>query len=86
MYPNEHVETITNSTWCRILQRLGRGGDLVMIDLLLDDAIFVPVGETVGLIQISGTSNYGQMALTELILILMEQDCHYPLSRWPPGL
>jgi hypothetical protein len=54
LYPNEHVETMMNSMWCRILQQLGKGGDLVMVNLLLDGAVFVPVGHGGGLIQISG--------------------------------
>jgi hypothetical protein len=41
-YPNPHVETVTNKPWCKLLSMLGKGGDLIMVDLLLDCGLFLP--------------------------------------------
>jgi hypothetical protein len=54
-YPNDQVETVTNPNWCRLLSYLGRGGDLIMVELLLDCGIFVPLSSGNGnLYQLSG--------------------------------
>jgi hypothetical protein len=41
-YPNNHVETVTNATWCNLLALLGKGGDLIMTELLVDCCLFTP--------------------------------------------
>jgi hypothetical protein len=54
-YPNPHVETVTGRPWCSLLSLLGRGGDLIMVDLLLDCGLFVPALDGIhGLRQLSG--------------------------------
>jgi hypothetical protein len=56
-YANKHVQTLTNTTWCSLLSLLGRGGDLIVIDLLLDCCLFIPVVDgSTGLSQLSGKS------------------------------
>lgn len=42
-YANKHVQALTSHAWCSLLSLLGRGGDLIMVDLLLDCCLFVPV-------------------------------------------
>lgn len=54
-YANKHVQALTNSTWCTLLSLLGRGGDLIMVDLLLECCLFIPVvNGSKGLSQLSG--------------------------------
>lgn len=43
LYPNDHVATLTNSTWCALLTWLGKGGDLAMVELLLSCAVYLPI-------------------------------------------
>lgn len=57
-YANKHVQALTSSAWCSLLSLLGRGGDLVMVDLLLECCLFVPVVDgSKGLRQLSGKTN-----------------------------
>jgi hypothetical protein len=57
-YPNPHIETLTSMAWCKLLSLLGRGGDLIMVDLLLDCGVFVPALDGIhGLRQLSGKKN-----------------------------
>lgn len=54
-FSNPHVVTLTGNIWCELLPLLGRGGDLIMIDLLVDCGLFVAAQDGVnGLRQISG--------------------------------
>jgi hypothetical protein len=54
-YPNPHIETVTGKPWCKLLSLLGRGGDLIMVDLLLDCGLFVPAMDGIhGFRQLSG--------------------------------
>lgn len=53
-YPNKFVERLTGPAWCELLSALGRGGDLVMVDLLVDCALFCPCSGHEGLLQVSG--------------------------------
>jgi hypothetical protein len=54
-YANKHVQALTSSVWCSLLSLLGRGGDLIMVDLLLECCLFVPVVHgSKGLSQLSG--------------------------------
>ncbi|KAL5121967.1 Telomerase reverse transcriptase [Pleosporales sp. CAS-2024a] len=52
--PNSHVRALKEPTWCRLQTLLGQGGDRVMIDMLLDCAIFLPVN--------GGAGNYYQLS------------------------
>ncbi|CAJ2501650.1 Uu.00g045030.m01.CDS01 [Anthostomella pinea] len=53
--PNPHVETLQHAPWPQLLALLGEAGDRIMIDLLLDCAIFVSVAAGVNnFCQISG--------------------------------
>ncbi|KAH4908622.1 hypothetical protein HBI80_055510 [Parastagonospora nodorum] len=53
--PNSHVRTLKEPTWCRLLALLGQRGDRIIIDMLLDCAIFLPVTGGIGnYIQLSG--------------------------------
>lgn len=40
VFPNQYVELVKSSPWPEVLKLLGRGGDLLMIDLLVDCALF----------------------------------------------
>jgi len=53
-FPNQTIEEVTSPVWCQLLSLLGRGGDLVMIDLLVDCALFAPGSDQDGLQQLSG--------------------------------
>lgn len=55
IYPNQRVELLKQSPWPEILKLLGNSGDRIMMDLLLDSAMFLPVGSCQGnYYQISG--------------------------------
>jgi telomerase reverse transcriptase len=41
--PNSHVRTLKEPTWCRLHALLGQRGDRIMMDMLLECAIFLPV-------------------------------------------
>lgn len=41
-YPNNHIEVLTSPIWCQLLSTLGCGGDLIMVDLLVNCALFYP--------------------------------------------
>ena len=43
LYPNEHRAALKASPWPQLLMLLGKSGERIMMDLLLDCAIFVPV-------------------------------------------
>lgn len=54
-HPNPHVETLKSAPWPQLLLLLGQSGERIMMDLLLDCAIFVPINAGVkNYIQISG--------------------------------
>jgi telomerase reverse transcriptase len=48
------VRTLKEPKWCRLHALLGQHGDRILIDMLLDCAIFLPVT--------GGTSNYFQLS------------------------
>ncbi|KAM0332599.1 hypothetical protein ACHAQA_002883 [Verticillium albo-atrum] len=55
MYPNHHVQALKESPWPQLLMLLGKSGESIMIDLLVDGAIFVPVQAGIGnMYQLSG--------------------------------
>jgi len=56
-YSNPHIETVVSPAWCHLLSSLGEGGDVVMVDLLLECCLFIPIGDnTKSLKQFSGTN------------------------------
>jgi telomerase reverse transcriptase len=42
-YSNPHIELVTSTAWCALLSLLEQGGDIVMVDLLLECCLFLPV-------------------------------------------
>lgn len=53
--PNEYVKLLKEPVWCRLHAVLGRGGDRIMMNMLLDCPIFLPVvGDRSNYYQISG--------------------------------
>ncbi|KAK5628087.1 hypothetical protein RRF57_003802 [Xylaria bambusicola] len=55
--PNPYVKALQQSPWPQLLSLLGDSGERIMIDLLLDSAIFVPVSTgTNNVYQVSGMS------------------------------
>lgn len=54
-YRNTSVETLKGPLWCRLHAVLGQGGDIIMLDTLLDCGLFSPVqGDRGNFIQLSG--------------------------------
>jgi telomerase reverse transcriptase len=53
-YPNSHVAAMKASPWPKILALMGKEGERVMIDLILDCGIFVPIE--------SGRGSYHQLS------------------------
>ena len=53
-FPNPHVQTLKEAPWPHLLALLGQSGEKMMIDLLLDNAIFVAVE--------AGFGNYYQLS------------------------
>jgi telomerase reverse transcriptase len=55
VHPNQHVHALKEAPWPHILSLLGKAGERIMIDLLMDGAIFVAVEAGKGnLYQMSG--------------------------------
>lgn len=55
-YSNPHIALVVSSAWCTLLSLLGKGGDIIMVDLLLESCLFLPAGDnTRSLRQFSGT-------------------------------
>jgi hypothetical protein len=52
--PNSHVRTLKEETWCRLHALLGPGGDRIIMDMLLECAIFCPID--------GGNANYYQLS------------------------
>lgn len=53
-YPNPHVTNIKGTIWSHLLKVLGKAGDRVMLDLILDCGLFSRI-ET-------GKDNYYQLS------------------------
>ncbi|KAG0650734.1 Telomerase reverse transcriptase [Hyphodiscus hymeniophilus] len=53
-YPNDHVAAMKASPWAEVLALMGREGERMMIDLILDCGIFVPIE--------SGRGSYHQLS------------------------
>ena len=54
LYPNSHVAAIKSSQWSRLLDAMGKDGDQIMLDLILDCGLFLVVE--------SGRNNYYQLS------------------------
>lgn len=54
LYPNHRVNTLKQSPWPDVLQFLGKSGETIMTDLLINHAIFVPIH--------AGRGNYYQLS------------------------
>jgi telomerase reverse transcriptase len=52
--PNHHVDDLKNHPWPKVLVLLGRAGDAVMANMLIESAVFVPVE--------AGYGNYWQLS------------------------
>lgn len=52
--PNSHVRTLKDPVWCRLHALLGRGGERIVADMLIDCALFQQVR--------GGTGNYYQLS------------------------
>lgn len=52
-YPNSHVSTLKNTLWADVLGLLGKEGERIMLDLILEFGIYVAVE--------SGRENYYQL-------------------------
>lgn len=48
VYHNKHCNALKTDPWPQILGLLGKGGDCVMIDLLLDCGIFLSIPNSRG--------------------------------------
>lgn len=56
-YPNENVDALKNGAWTELLGLLGKEGDRIMLDLILECGIFVPVdGGRGNFYQLSGAN------------------------------
>lgn len=76
-YPNEHVNRLKGPMWEAVLRLLGKDGERVMLDLLVNEALFLAVP--------SGFGNYLQMSggLLQTSATLGEVDCHRYTSSGP---
>lgn len=54
VHPNSHVAAMKDAPWPQVLALLGKEGERVMIDLILDCGIFLPVK--------TGRGNYHQLS------------------------
>ena len=53
-YPNDHVNTLKGPVWTGLLGLLGKEGERLILDLILDNDIFVPV--------VTGSGNFCQLS------------------------
>lgn len=52
--PNHHVDALRKEPWPQLLMLLGQSGERLMMDLLIDCAVFTPVH--------AGTNNFCQIS------------------------
>ena len=63
-YPNSHVSTIKSALWVDVLNLLGKEGERILLDLVLDCGIFIAVEHGRGnFYQLSGNT-----AIFEILL------------------
>ncbi|KAF6840082.1 telomerase reverse transcriptase [Colletotrichum plurivorum] len=61
VHPNHFAQSLKEAPWPQVLMLLGKPGEQIMIDLLIDTAIFLPVEAGVGnMYQLSGTPMFEQ--------------------------
>lgn len=61
VHPNHFAQALKEAPWPQVLMLLGKSGEQIMIDLLIDTAIFLPVKAGVGnMYQLSGTPMFEQ--------------------------
>lgn len=80
VYPNQHVRALKEPPWPQLLRLLGREGERIMIDLLVDCAIFRPVK--------AGRGNFYQLAgipISELDPLPQTADKTRPEAPPPTG-
>lgn len=53
-YPNSHVGTLKSRPWSDLLNLLGKDGEQIMLEMILECGIYVPVE--------SGKGNYYQIS------------------------
>ena len=53
-FPNASVATIKGPVWVALLKLLGKGGDKIMLELLLHCGVFIPIA--------SGKNNFYQLS------------------------
>lgn len=61
-YPNSHVGTLKSRPWTNLLNLLGKDGEKIMLELILDCAIYAAVEK--------GLDNYYQLSGTTAPLFL----------------
>ena len=54
VYPNNHVTQIKGTTWNDFLRLMGKDGEMILLNLLLDCGIFIPVDQ--------GRNNFYQLS------------------------
>jgi telomerase reverse transcriptase len=67
IYPNHLVTAIKSPPWPQVLSLMGKEGERVMIDLLLDCGVFQAVE--------SGRGNYLQLSGNSNMSLMMWQSC-----------
>jgi telomerase reverse transcriptase len=80
LYPNKHYDEVKADPWPQVLGLLGKGGDRVMIDLLVDCGIFLAVA--------NGHGNYYQISGMYTNAEYLEQvaELKRRAARRPPSL
>ena len=78
-FPNCHVATIRGSLWSALLKLIGKEGERIMLDLLLECGIFLPIEK--------GENNFYQLSgkhvgFLNLTVYLMFRRCRNPVARF----
>lgn len=68
-YPNDHVNRLKSPIWGEVLRLLGKDGESVMLDLVVNQAIFMAVEtghgnyyQISGMFALIGLARFGMMA------------------------
>lgn len=66
-YPNSHVGTLKKKPWSDLLNLLGKDGEQIMLDLLLECAVYAAVENGQGnLYQLSGRPTFDKIITNSL--------------------
>jgi telomerase reverse transcriptase len=76
VYPNIHVTAMKGSPWTQVLSLMGKEGEKIMIDLILNCGIFVAVE--------SGKGNYHQLSGKLSQLFSLEILTQQRYTNWRP--